>query len=366
MAMVETPADWVHLPLRALPVQVIETSEGVVLRRGVAQLRVQGALAAELVDRVLLALSADGACAWDIALGFAAPDRDKVIAFVELLARRRFALPAVGPAWPDEPESPLDVFHWEMGSSTPLVLQALRDARLVVVGVNEVSRQLARMLLACGLGQFDVVDDPLFRNLRMFGADGAALDAEWAGLPVPVPLAEWESSGAPDAAGCVVATSDLGGLVLLRRWNQLCVRRGLAFFPVVLQDMIGQVGPLVIPNETACFECMLLRQSSNAELPDWHRAIESVAPQGQSVVGYHPAMAVVLGSVAALELAKAQLPGVFAHQPGTLVDVNLVTASMRARRVLKVPRCPVCGPANRSAPVNLHARADWAMLAGKP
>jgi molybdopterin-synthase adenylyltransferase len=39
----------------------------------------------------------------------------------------------------------------------------------------------------------------------------------------------------------------------MRKWNDFCVRNDHAFLPIVLRDLIGYVGPLVIPHKTACY-----------------------------------------------------------------------------------------------------------------
>ena len=174
---------------------------------------------------------------------------------------------------------------------------------------------------------------------------------------------DWKDNTDHESLDCLVATSDFGGQSLLREWNQFCVERKRIFLPVVLQDQVGYIGPLVVPGETACFECLLARQNSHKpdRLPS--RKIEEVAYEGQSVVGFHPSMAFVLGDIAAFEIIKffsGALPG---WNVGTLIEINLLSTRMTPRKVLKVPRCPVCSPLITRSPTSPNKA--FSLLPGK-
>jgi thiazole/oxazole-forming peptide maturase SagC family component len=113
---------------------------------------------------------------------------------------------------------------------------------------------------------------------------------------------------------------------------------------VILQNLIGYVGPLVIPGETACYECLRQRQNAHMNDPEVQRASESVTTTDSKVVGFHPSMASVLGDIAAFELTKLYTDGLPLGNIGTQIEVNLLTSEMMTRKVLKVPRCAVCSP----------------------
>src|SRR5262249_19538550 len=177
--------------------------------------------------------------------------------------------------------------------------------RVAVLGVNSVSRHLVLSLLASGMDRVPVIDYRLLCNLRFFDDDGRLSTPEWPPpLPAPADYREWAAELDPEALDCLIATSDFGGLQLMRPWNEFCVQHRIRFFPVVLQDLIGYIGPLVVPGETACFECVRARQNAHFDDPKLARAPEGVAFEGQAVAGYHPAMAAALGSIAAFELGR--------------------------------------------------------------
>ena len=151
-----------------------------------------------------------------------------------------------------------------------------------------------------------------------------------------------------EGVACLVATSDFGGSHLMRQWNSFCVEQGVHFLPVVLDRFIGTLGPLVIPGETACYECFRLRENANMDAPEIDRAPEVGAPDRQAITGFHPAMASVLGEVAALELCKFYGGGV-PFRANRVIEINLLHPSMTPRRLFRLPRCPVCSPSLKTS-----------------
>jgi molybdopterin-synthase adenylyltransferase len=117
--------------------------------------------------------------------------------------------------------------------------------------------------------------------------------------------------------------------------------------------MTGLVGPLVIPGETACYECFLFRQCSNSPEEDFEPIIEAFAFEGQRFVGFHPSMASILGDIAAFEITRFYLSALPNQKVGRLLEVNLLAAGMTARNVLKVPRCAACSPLHQQSSINM-------------
>src|SRR3954449_10387045 len=80
--------------LRALPVQLLSTEDGVLLVRGVAEIFVAGDRATELVPALLAAIPNEGASRTDLIERFAAPDREEVGKLIDELVRRSILAPA--------------------------------------------------------------------------------------------------------------------------------------------------------------------------------------------------------------------------------------------------------------------------------
>lgn len=344
--------------LRALPVQLIPMGSAVILRRGAIEVRIDGERAREAIETVLTALSGRGATLAEVCEHFAEPDRPAVTRLLGELRTRRLLVPACSPmgtpaGYDTAPEdtsvgdSRLDVFYWHFGQRAADVTQSLSSRQIAVVGVNAVSRRLVGALTAIGAHHIEVVDYPPLRGVELVATDHGTGCAG-----TPVVHAEWLDRTEADEVHCVVATSDFGASEHLRLWNRVCVERGIPFLPVVLRDLLGTVGPLVMPGETPCYECLRARESSHLDDPAAHHAVAEAAFEGQPFAALHPSAATVLAELAAFELSKWFGGGrPVTRQAGTLVEVNVAEPAVRVRRVLRVPRCPVCSPSTaHSAP----------------
>lgn len=332
--------------LKALPCQLISIGNGVLLKRGCTEFRIVGERAAEIVRIVLETTANGGGTKEDICKRFAAHQRPAVEQLIKQLFVRRVLMPADGLAFPDEgQENSLGIFYWHFGEQTKQISRRLESRRIAVLGINEISRQLISSFVGSDVRDFDVVDDPELRNLRMFDETGGVKRQRWQ-FKSPRQLEEWKSQANPQPGSCLIATSDFGDQQRMRAWNEFCIKRRIHFLPIVLRNVVGYIGPFVIPGETACFECLRARQNANLRDPDAQRVAEAEAFKGQRIVGFHPSMASVLGDLAAIELIKFHSGALPRTPAGTLIEVNLLATELTARKVLKIPRCPVCSPLN--------------------
>jgi bacteriocin biosynthesis cyclodehydratase domain-containing protein len=336
--------------LVALPVQFIEIPGGLVLKRGCTELRINGEGAADALQKIFHATVSGDATYQGICEQFAVPNRQVVRALIEQLVGKRFLIPLGSDPPPDGPESSLQIFYWHFGDTAPNVTHRLNASSVAVLGVNLISRQLAVALTASGVENFHVVDFPLLRNLRLFDDRGQLSPSEWKGA-LPLAYETWTDQARHRPPQCLVATSDFGGRELFRHWNKYCIDHDIHFLPVFLQDLIGYIGPLVVPRETACFECLRVREDSNVADRQMKKAVGAAAFESQPFIGFHPSMASVLGDISAFELTRFY-GGVLPRQKtGVLIEVNLLPSYMTTRKVLKLPRCLICSSLNRNAPV---------------
>ena len=335
--------------LRALPVQVIAADGAVILVRGVAEIRIGGRRAMEVVPMLLDAASGEGSTRREIVERFAAPDREEVEKLIDELLKRSVLVGAGDQPAATGVESSLEVFYWHFGQTFDETVNKLNEKSFVLMGVNTISRQIACALDSLGAARVQVVDFHILRNLRLYGEAGNLLPDEWVG-PAPISYDAWISGLGSEEIGCLVASSDFGGAHLLRQWNEFCVENRVHFLPVILNRFIGSIGPLVVPGETPCYECLRLRENSNMIAPELERAAESSAADRQAVTGFHPAMTKVLGELAAMELCK-MYGGGLPWRNGRLIEVNLLGPDIFSRRILKLPRCPVCSPTLESSSV---------------
>lgn len=328
-------------PLRMLPFQVVELADGVIVRRGCSEFKILGP-DASLAITALRRILQQPRTVEEIIGFFPTEHAPAIHRLLERLLAHRFLIYFTGDKEDNRDrnfEEAVEVFDWHFGDRESPPSSSLKQKRIAVFGVNTISQRIAELFAELEIVNAVIVDHPSLRNLRMFDSEESLDRHRWRSTLVPLAYDQWNANAPLD---CLIATSDFGGLQLMREWNNYCLRRNIVFLPCVLQSMIGYAGPLVIPGETPCFECLRARQNANLTSPADYRATEYHATEGQFVVGYHPIMSATLADIAMFELTKffAQLYPV--TKIGHIIEINLLASSMRARKVLRIPRCPSC------------------------
>lgn len=340
-------------PLTSRPIQYIELDDGIVLKRGCTELRVRGRGMAEVARRILMATTGKTTTCRDICLSF--PPHLQTLArdVVEQLVARHMLI-AGSPELPSNslPETHQDIFYWHFGRSADEIGEKLNRVSIAIVGVNYISRQLAKSLIDSNWSNFQVIDFPLLRNLRLFTEAGVLNETMWS-LPTPIHHNLWSSHQNDNPPICLVVTSDFGGPTLIQQWNALAVEHKWHCFPIFLKNLVGSIGPLVVPGETACFHCLCSREASHFKDPNLEQIVDECAFSSQPFIGFAPAMTSIVGELAAFELVKFYSGIVPPRIAGSLIEVNLMGPMIKVRRVLKLPRCAVCSPLHKTAPVEI-------------
>lgn len=332
--------------LSSFPFKIISTKEGVILKRGCTEVQIRGENIASVIEQIF-SISTRNGVTRDLLVEYFSPEVQPAVAkLVDQLIERRFLVPhAFGDSHLESHEDSMDIFYWHFGQTKSEVHCRLNAQKVTILGVNYISQQLAASLGESGFAQVEVVDEPGLRNLRLFEDVNGGQSPQWPSfLSKPLAPKEWEATVDASSLDCIIGTSDFGYAPVLRKWNTFCVQQNLRFFPIVLSNMIGQIGPFVIPQETACYECLLTRQHSNLSNPNAKQAMDEMAFETQAVVGFDPSMASILGNIAAMELTKFYSQAMPLWNVGKLIEVNLLATRMTPRNVLKLPRCPVCSP----------------------
>jgi bacteriocin biosynthesis cyclodehydratase domain-containing protein len=249
-------------------------------------------------------------------LGSAA--RPAIDAALELLAAR--GLVVEGPDAPPDIRDAARAVASAYRLDLTLAAERLRRAGVGFVGSGAAGADVARLLAAAGL-----------RNLRRVG---------------------WRGRGRVDLAVVVPAADEFDRLPA---WNRAALASGAPY--LVLRPWDGRmacVGPLVLPRQTCCYECMLLRRAANsgyaAEFADVEAAPLAAAPD---------ATVAAMTAALAAHLVVRWLIGDDRTVPGVLYTVEAQPAvRLDAHAVLRVPRCPSCSVAERAAPpLPWHAAA---------
>jgi bacteriocin biosynthesis cyclodehydratase domain-containing protein len=106
------------------------------------------------------------------------------------------------------------------------------------------------------------------------------------------------------------------------------------------------VGPIVVPGESCCYRCVLLRRASNVDYGDDLAEIEATP----SAATEDPGLAALATALTA-HLALRWVVGADTTLAGVMFAVEARPApSVTEHVVLRVPRCPTCSNVERRAP----------------
>jgi bacteriocin biosynthesis cyclodehydratase domain-containing protein len=342
--------------LRSLPVEMVEVDDGVLLVRGSTVVQIRGQAAHAVVAGILAVCSDEGLSYEEVLDAFPDFAQSAAKALIDELVARRILIADDDAELPSSgAESTLDVFRWEIGL-TDAGAGKLADKTVAVIGVNHVTRRVCEDLMAWGI-DLRVVDEELLRNPEFFDESGSLRRASWpAELVQPEAGQGWLNNDPAGRLGCVVAGAEYRAQGLFRDINRFCLDHGILFMPALLDGSVGFVGPLVIPRESACFECLIARENSNIEDLPAEANRRSAAARSRSRAGFHPAMASVLGDFAAMELIKFSSNAI-PWRIGTMFEINMLSPEMTSRPVLKLPRCPVCGLLEKHPGISALARS---------
>ena len=119
-----------------------------------------------------------------------------------------------------------------------------------------------------------------------------------------------------------------------------------------------QLGPCVIPRDTACYTCYEYRARGNWPHYDENLAFEEYLHSGRATADYGclPPVAGFLAGIAAIECIKLLTGFSYPSTSGRMWTFNINTFEAEAHPVLKLPRCPSCGFA-----AGTPLQAQWAL-----
>lgn len=156
--------------------------------------------------------------------------------------------------------------------------------------------------------------------------------------------------GAPlDEHDLVVVAPRPDELPSLRAWNRRALDDGVTWLAVLPFDGAKAfVGPLFLPRESACFECLSVRRAANLPFAAEYRQLER-EPASFPVAACVDATLAGLAALAVLRWLGAGDP-LFAGAAYVLeIGAEL---SLSRHAIYPVPRCPECSPYATASPVS--------------
>ena len=118
------------------------------------------------------------------------------------------------------------------------------------------------------------------------------------------------------------------------KFNKLAVKNGLTWIPVTFSHSIGRIGPLVIPNQTACYKCFTMRMRSNG------------VPELKASSKLFNLSFSLFAKIVAIEIVKwftKEQRSFSSNLINHMIEFNAFTLEGVKGPVHYVPTCPDCG-----------------------
>jgi hypothetical protein len=327
--------------------QVIDTKEGLVLRRGNEQILLRSAGSLALIRILQTEIGPDFLTLESLIERFPETEYSDVFAILKEMISRRFILTyEEGQEKGATKERNEDVFFWQFGETRDSFLKKLHDQSICLVGVNILMQKIREVLVNYGVREVVVLDHPELEN------NSYSLPGEKE-LMHSVPYQDWESQCSVNCSPLFIIGSEFGGPFLMSEINTYCIENGIRFMPVYLRNMIGYVGSVIVPGRTPCIKCLLGRHNAHLLLPEIQTIADKFAFEGQHMMAWHPGMLNVLAETAGFEVMR-YIGELHTIDYGELIEIDMIGRTTRNRKILKLPRCPVCSTTRKVNPYDIY------------
>lgn len=315
----------------------------------------------------------------------AAPQHEAVVAIVRDLHARRLLHEA--PAAPQDAPHHHEAFREQArffanfrvsaaapptnGAAAPAdvaaaMQHALGEAAVLVIGLGRLGARLAAGLAHAGVGRMYCADPGLVTadDLIDSGYDSSHLgqrretalvqllehihpqtDCRALGQEALVPH---ERADVPEGIDLLIMCEDAFDPEHYRAVNRLCLDRNLSWISGRSVGARVEVGPLIVPRETACYTCLEQRKTGNLAFYESLLATQHLLASAGMSLGR---LNITLGyEVLALEVIKILTGFSRPLTYGSVYTFDPVTLEGKLHPVLKIPRCPACSPAADERP----------------
>jgi len=301
-----------HAPARPLLApwyRLVGDGERLLLEHAQSLVVLEGAAVRTLLPSLLPLL--DGTrCIDELAERLGEAARPAIVAALELLSER--GLVVDGPDAAVRVRDAAYAVAAAYGLAPAVAAERLGAASVALVGRSACLVEVARLLCAAGVAE--------------------------------VHRSTWRRQGRADLTVVAPASDELDRL---HAWNQLAFDRNMRWLLVRPYDgRFASVGPLVVPGQSCCYECTLLRRGANSGYADELADVEAAPLAALADAGFQALVAGIASHVAVRWVAgwDKTLPGVLftlEAQPALKLDEH---------HVLRVPRCEACSGIARAAP----------------
>lgn len=212
----------------------------------------------------------------------------------------------------------------------------LDSKSVLVVNTGRMGPQVAEDLLEMG-----VTDVGMLQPVAGAAEDTSHLD-RWDGF---TEFEDRELEAAVEASDFVVYTAVKQYPQLEDRINEAAYETETPWVPAQILGFDGIVGPAIFPGETACYNCFRERMLSNVTNPSGMQSYrETLTDEDHLSTITVPPFARAVAGFLTLDLLNLLAFNV-GYTAGRVVSIDSIDMGLDVDRVLKLPRCEVCGRA---------------------
>ena len=263
-------------------------------------------------------------------------------------------------------DEPPDAEHMEFVDASSLLQHKLKESRILLIGLGRIGSRLASGLSYAGVGHIYGSDLAEVRQRDLIDSSYRSADAgqprevvlqnvlrqvnpfiEYTPLGVSS-LFEQDARGVPEKLDLLILCEDRFDPDQYAAMNQLCLNRHIPWTSCRNFGFKFEIGPLIVPYETACFHCLELRKAGNLSFYDDFITTQRLLKAQAVSLGN---LNITLGyELLAVEVIKILTNFSRPMTYGSVFSFDLVTFEGKLHPVLKIPRCPECSNVARNQP----------------
>ena len=247
-----------------------------------------------------------------------------------------------------------------------LMQKRLKDSKVMIIGLGRIGSRVTESLSCIGIGEIRGHDPEMITVSDV--ADGSYKQDDMGkpkGDVLKTRLAKYKNvnlvpmgTPSPFHNGDMAIPNDINLVVLCEdkfdpehhtSMNKVCLQKKIPWISYRNLGLKIEIGPTVIPYETACFMCYQLRKASNSSSYEESLAMQMRLMAQSSSLG---TLNVSVGAdMLVLEIVKILTNFSSPVTYSRIFSFDIVSFQATIRTVLKIPRCPECGRSHdRPAP----------------